>query len=88
MQDKYKIAVDFIDLTNIELVKKTFRSNTRLVWIETPTNPLIKIVDIAAIVKAKKEVKEVAADCMILADNTFASPYLQNPLDLGVDITL
>lgn len=76
MQEHYKIEVDFIDLTNLDLLKKTFKSNTKLVWIETPTNPLIKVVDIASVVNCRKESTVVHKDCLVLSDNTFASPYL------------
>ena len=56
---------------------------TRIVWLETPTNPLLNIVDIAAAAKAAHEV-----GAMVVVDNTFATPYLQRPLDLGADVVL
>jgi cystathionine beta-lyase/cystathionine gamma-synthase len=66
-----------------ETVKQQINANTRLIWIETPTNPLINIVDIAAMVSLAAPQK-----ILVCVDNTFASPYLQNPLDLGADLSL
>jgi len=70
-------------MTNEELIAETITERTKLVWIETPTNPLLKLVDI-------KRVAEVAheAGALVAVDNTFMSPYFQNPLDLGADIVL
>ncbi|RYE36067.1 MAG: aminotransferase class V-fold PLP-dependent enzyme [Sphingobacteriaceae bacterium] len=77
------LEFDFIDLNNPELIEKTIKSNTKLIWIETPSNPLLKITDIAAIVSIaqKTSVKTVC-------DNTFATPILQRPLELGVDLVM
>src|SRR5690606_29572504 len=61
--------------------RKAMRKNTKLVWIETPTNPTLKIIDIAVMAEIGKK-----AGAMVAVDNTFASPYLQNPLSLGADI--
>ncbi|EAR94324.1 cystathionine beta-lyase/cystathionine gamma-synthase (macronuclear) [Tetrahymena thermophila SB210] len=83
--EKFNFNVEFVDLTDTEAFKNAFKENTALVWIETPTNPLIKLVDIEALVNITREKKK---DTWVLVDNTFASPYLQNPMDLGVDITL
>lgn len=71
--EKFDFVVEFVDLTDLTAFKNAFKDNTALVWIETPTNPLIKLVDIEALVKASREKK---ADAWILVDNTFASPYL------------
>ncbi|MBK8555521.1 MAG: cystathionine gamma-synthase [Lewinellaceae bacterium] len=73
----------FIDMYNAENVAREIGPDTKLIWIETPTNPMLKIVDIAAVcaIARKKGI-------MTVVDNTFASPYLQNPLDLGADIVL
>jgi cystathionine beta-lyase/cystathionine gamma-synthase len=81
--EKFGIRFIYIDLSNPHLVSKTITQKTKLIWLETPTNPLMNIADIAAIsVIAKK------AGAMLCVDNTFASPYLQNPLDLGADIVM
>lgn len=77
------IKSHFIDMTDLDKVEAAINENTKLMWIETPTNPMLRIVDIKALtdLARKKGVKTVV-------DNTFASPYLQNPLDLGADIVL
>ncbi len=80
---KYNVEIDFVDMTNLENVRNGIKSNTKLVYMETPTNPLLKLVDITEIVKIAKE-KNIPT----VVDNTFASPYLQNPFEMGVDIIL
>jgi cystathionine gamma-lyase len=81
--EKYGIKFHFIDLTNLENAKSLVNHNTKLMWVETPSNPLMNIVDLKACCDlAKKHQFKVAVD------NTFASPYLQNPLDLGADIVM
>lgn len=77
------IEFDTIDLTDLEGLKKSLREETRLVWVETPTNPLLKIIDIAAVANLAHE---AGAWCAV--DNTFASPYLQQPLKLGADAVI
>ncbi|KAM3132901.1 hypothetical protein pb186bvf_015049 [Paramecium bursaria] len=77
------IDVAFVDMTNPELVKQAVTDKTRLFWIETPTNPTLKIIDISAITQIAK-----AAGAISVVDNTFATPYLQTPKDLGADITV
>ncbi len=70
-----------VDMTDLNKVAGAFKSNTKLVWIETPTNPMLKIIDIEAVAgEAKKR------NALVGVDNTFASPYLQHPLSLGADI--
>ncbi|OQY91920.1 MAG: cystathionine gamma-synthase [Sphingobacteriales bacterium UTBCD1] len=81
--EKFGIRFHYIDMTNPENVSKHINSNTKLVWTETPTNPLMNICDIKAIASIAKKHKVLMA-----VDNTFASPYLQNPLDLGADIAM
>jgi cystathionine beta-lyase len=77
------ITFHFIDLTDVNNIAPYVTSKTKLLWIETPSNPLMRIIDIAGCVAlAKKHNIQVAVD------NTFASPYLQNPLDLGADIVM
>ncbi len=79
----YGIKFHFIDMGNAENIRGYINSNTKMIWTETPTNPLLNIVDIEACAKIAKEHK-----LLLVVDNTFASPYLQNPLDWGADIVL
>jgi cystathionine gamma-lyase len=81
--EKYGIKFHFIDLTNAANINSVINAKTKLLWIETPTNPLMNIVDIEACVAIAKKNNVIVA-----VDNTFASPYLQNPLDLGADIVM
>lgn len=81
--EKYGIKFHFIDLTNLENVKPLINPNTRLMWLETPSNPLMNIIDLKACCDLAKK-----HQFMVAVDNTFASPYLQNPLDLGADIVM
>lgn len=80
---KFGINFHFIDLSDAANVKPFINDNTRLLWLETPTNPLMNIVDISACADIARQHK-----IMVAVDNTFASPYLQNPLDLGADIVM
>lgn len=73
----------FVDLSDPAAVTAAIRPNTRLIWIETPTNPLLKLVDLAAIAAIARAKKIITA-----ADNTFASPYTQRPLEYGVDLVV
>lgn len=77
------LDVSYIDLTNAQAFAAAVKPNTKLVWIETPTNPLLKLADIEAIAKQAKK-----HGITVVVDNTFASPYLQQPLSLGADIVL
>lgn len=80
---KFGINSKFVDMTNPKEVKKAITKKTKLIWIETPTNPMLNVVDIQAICEIARE-----KGVLTCVDNTFASPYLQNPLDLGADIVL
>ena len=80
---KFGITVNYVDTTNIENVFHAVTPKTKLIWIETPTNPTLKISDIEAIAKIAK-----ANNCMLCVDNTFASPALQQPLTLGADLVV
>lgn len=80
---RYGIKFKYIDLQDIENINDHITDKTKMIWIETPTNPMLSIVDIRAVVE-----KVSGNDIIVVADNTFASPYLQNPLDLGVDIVM
>lgn len=81
--EKYGIKFHFIDLSNIANIQPYLNVKTKLFWLETPTNPLMNIVDIQAFVDVAKK-----QNILVAVDNTFASPYLQNPLDLGADIVM
>ena len=81
--EKFGIKFKYVDTTHPENVTAALSSNSKLIWIETPTNPLMNITDIAAIAAISKK-----AGTILCVDNTFASPYLQNPLDLGADIVM
>jgi cystathionine beta-lyase/cystathionine gamma-synthase len=81
--EKYGIKFHYVNMQDTENIRPLINDKTRLIWTETPTNPLINITDIAgtaSLIKGK--------NIMLCVDNTFASPYLQNPLDLGADIVL
>lgn len=81
--EKYGIRFHFIDLTKAANIEPLINSKTKLLWLETPTNPLMNIIDIQACTQIAKK-----HNILVAVDNTFASPYLQNPLDLGVDIVM
>ena len=80
---KFGIKFIYVDTTNVANVQSVVSPHTKLIWIETPTNPLMNITDIAAVAAISK-----SAGALLCVDNTFASPYLQNPLDLGADIVM
>lgn len=73
----------FIDLTDLDALQDSILDNTRLIWVETPSNPLLKLCDIASVVEIAK-----ANDILVVVDNTFATPYIQRPLELGCDIVM
>lgn len=77
------IKFHFVDMNDIAKFQSLINENTKLVWVETPTNPLMKLADIAEIAKITK-----AKNILFAVDNTFATPYLQRPLDLGADIVM
>jgi cystathionine gamma-lyase len=81
--EKYGIKFHFIDLTKAANIEPLVNDKTKLFWLETPTNPLMNIVDIQACVAIAKK-----KNIIVAVDNTFASPYLQNPLDFGADIVM
>lgn len=78
---RYGIQFHFVDMNDPQNIADKINPQTKLIWIETPTNPMLNIVDIEAVVKIAQ-----AHNILVCVDNTFASPYLQTPLDLGVDI--
>ncbi len=81
--EKFGIKFHYVDMQHVKNIEPLLNGNTKLIWTETPTNPLINITDIAAIAVIAKK-----ANALLCVDNTFASPYLQNPLDFGADIVM
>ncbi len=81
--EKYGLKFHFVDMQDPNNIKRFINGNTKLIWTETPTNPMMNITDIAAVAAIGKP-----HSILLCVDNTFASPYLQNPLDLGADIVL
>lgn len=77
------LEFSYVDLSDIDQVESAFNDSTRMVWIETPSNPLLKIVDIKAVARIAR-----AKGALVIVDNTFATPYLQRPLELGADIVM
>lgn len=80
---KNGVEVQFVNLRDLNALKAAIQSNTKMIWTETPTNPLMNILDLSAIAAIAKE-----ADVLTICDNTFLSPYFLNPLSLGIDIVL
>lgn len=80
---KYGIKFHFVNMTDVENIRAHVNDKTKLIWLETPTNPTMQIVDIEACAKIAKE-----KNFLLAVDNTFASPYLQTPLALGADIVM
>lgn len=80
---RFGIEFSFVDTTNVENVRAAFKPNTKMLFLETPSNPLLKVSDIAALTALAREKKAIS-----VVDNTFATPYLQRPLELGADIVM
>ena len=81
--EKYGINFHFVNMLDENNIKDKINANTKLIWIETPTNPMMNIIDIKAVVSMAKE-----SNIKVAVDNTFATPYLQRPLELGADIVM
>lgn len=81
--EKFQIKFHFIGMENADKIEQHINSKTRLIWVETPTNPMLNIIDIKAVSAIAKK-----HDVLLAVDNTFATPYLQQPLDLGADIVM
>lgn len=81
--EKFGIKFHYVDMSNADNISQYINANTKLIWTETPTNPLMNITDIAALAAIAKP-----NNILLVVDNTFATPYLQNPLDLGADIVM
>ena len=77
------LEFSFVDASDLEAVRRSIRGNTRMIWVETPSNPLLKIIDLAGISAIAKE-----RGLLTVSDNTFATPYLQRPIDVGFDIVV
>lgn len=81
--EKYGIKFHFVEMNDMDEVRELINQRTKLIWAETPTNPMINIIDIRGLVKLAD-----SCDAWLCVDNTFATPYLQNPIDLGADIVM
>ena len=81
--EKYGIKFHFVEMNDMDKVRELINQRTKLIWAETPTNPMINIIDIRGLVKLAD-----SCDAWLCVDNTFATPYLQNPIDLGADIVM
>lgn len=81
----YGLDFSFVDTTDLDQVSNQFRENTRLIWLETPTNPQLQVSDISAI---SQWVKNQVSSPLVVVDNTFATPFLQRPLELGADLVV
>ena len=81
--EKYQLKFTFISFDNVEELENVITDKTKLIWLETPTNPLMKLVDIKMVADTVK-----GKDILVAVDNTFATPYIQKPLDLGADIVM
>ena len=81
--EKYGIKFHFVNMLDVDNIKNNINENTKLIWVETPTNPMMNIIDIKAVVDLVKN-----KNIMVGVDNTFATPYLQRPLDLGADVVM
>lgn len=83
--EKYQLKFTFVNFDDASKIGDVITDKTKLIWVETPTNPLMKLVDIKAVVEV---VKGINKDILVAVDNTFATPYLQRPIDLGADIVM
>ena len=81
--EKFGITFHFIGMQSVEKIAEKINDNTKLIWVETPTNPMMNVIDIKAVAALAKE-----NNLLLAVDNTFATPYLQRPLDLGADIVM
>jgi cystathionine beta-lyase len=81
--EKYGLKFHFVGMNNIQAIQEKINTNTKLIWVETPTNPMLNIIDIKAVAQLAQNNK-----VLLGVDNTFATPYLQQPLDLGADLVM
>ncbi|MEE8232065.1 MAG: PLP-dependent aspartate aminotransferase family protein [Thermoplasmata archaeon] len=83
VMEDFGVSFDFVDMTDLGKTEAAIRDNTRMLWAESPTNPLLKVVDLQALGELGRE-----QDVLTVVDSTFASPYLQQPLKLGMDVVM
>lgn len=83
--ERYGLTFTYVDMSDVGAVRAALGPNTKMLWLETPTNPLLKLIDIAAVVALRNE---LAACACVVVDNTFASPYFQQPLAHGADVVV
>jgi cystathionine beta-lyase/cystathionine gamma-synthase len=81
--EEYGLRFDFLDTTNLELISRSIKKETKMIFIETPTNPTMEITDLSAIAKVAQK-----AHVISVCDNTFATPYLQRPIEHGIDVVV
>ncbi|KQM37800.1 cystathionine gamma-synthase [Chryseobacterium sp. Leaf201] len=81
--EKYQLKFTFVNFDDVSKIADVITDKTKLIWVETPTNPLMKLVDIKAVVEIAK-----GKNILVAVDNTFATPYLQRPIDMGADIVM
>jgi len=80
---RFGVQSSFVDTSDLERVRRAIRPNTRLIYVETPSNPAMQVTDLRAVAELAHQCK-----CLLVVDNTFASPYLQRPIELGADVVL
>jgi cystathionine beta-lyase/cystathionine gamma-synthase len=81
--ERYGLQFTYVDMSDLDAVRAAIKPNTKLFWLETPTNPLLKLIDIRAVVDMRRNSSQI-----VVVDNTFASPYFQQPLALGADVVV
>jgi cystathionine gamma-synthase/cystathionine gamma-lyase len=88
--ERYGVQFTYVDMSHLGAVQAAIRPNTKLLWIETPTNPLLKLIDIRALREAQDALRQAQDDrgIVVAVDNTFATPYFQQPLELGADVVV
>lgn len=82
---RYGVEVTFVDVSNLDEVRNALKANTKVVYLETPANPTLKVTDIKQI---SNMVHENNKECLVFVDNTFCTPYIQRPLQLGADVVV
>lgn len=81
---RYGVEADFVDMTNPDNIRKAIKKNTKVIYLETPANPTLQVIDIEAVSKIAHEIE----GCIVMVDNTFCTPYLQRPLEFGADVII
>jgi cystathionine gamma-lyase len=87
---RYGLTFSYVDMSDIEAVRAAIKPNTKLFWVETPTNPMLKLIDIRAVVNLRASVdgSGIGRASLVVVDNTFATPFFQQPLSLGADVVV